>query len=108
MGDMKDFFHSMARLSSAGLAVEEAREVRERARNDLRKVAAERCPEELAALDRASDVVKAAEERLVEAFKGVGAAQYNVAHAMLHDHGISCGDETCPRNVTYAAGTKVN
>lgn len=89
MPGLKDFF-------AAGLAMEAAREAREVARNRLRDAAAVHCPEELAALNRASDAVRAAEQSFAQAMESVATQQRDAAHQQLHACGIDCGDTKCP------------
>lgn len=56
----------MKTFYTAGLLVEDARERRDEARARLREAALVHCPEELAALDRASEAVEAAEKNAAE------------------------------------------
>jgi len=95
MSKLKTFFE-------AGLAMEEARELKETARTALRTAAAQRCSDELASYDASEVVLNASEKRFAEAMAGFAQEQRNAAHAMLHAHGISCGDDRCPLKTSAA------
>lgn len=89
MTGMKTFF-------LAGLAVEEARERRDRARDSLREVALVKCPDEVAQLDSASDRLKEAEKTYAETVKGIieGKAA-ELADQFMRDHAQWCHDPEC-------------
>lgn len=96
---VKDYF-------TAGLAVEEARERREKARADLRAAAEIRCPEELARLDAASDMLKNAEQHfaaVVMAIMGGGGATAASTRQFAIDHAASCDVVGCPIKAMLAA-----
>ena len=85
---MKDFF-------AAGLALEEAREDRERARERLREAAAKVCPTELAALEAASDALRHAEEGFAKAGALAAFGGIEMARRALEEHSQKCDDPNC-------------
>lgn len=96
---IKDYF-------TAGLAVEEALDRREKARADLRAAAEIRCPEELARLDAASDALKNTEQHfaaVVMAIMGGGGATAASTRQFAIDHAASCDMESCPFKAMLAA-----
>ena len=68
MGQMKEYF-------LAGLAVEEAIERRDNAREALREAAAKACPEELKALNEASEHLANVEKHLNQVVHGLVTGQ---------------------------------
>lgn len=92
MATMKDYF-------LAGLAVEEAIEKRDRARGDMRVAAKKACPNELRALDAATDALKVAEARLVDVMQDVAKGQAGQAAGAMREwaveHAKTCDNPEC-------------
>lgn len=85
----KDFF-------MAGLTMEEAREQRDHARTKLRAAAAEKCPEELAALDAASVGLENAEKAFLDMLTAPLSVQSEESvRAAMVNHVAQCDNPNC-------------
>lgn len=87
----------------AGLAMENARERKEAAGREFRRIAAERCPEELALFDKMKGELSDAEKRFAASMSSMAEEQRHSAHAMLHAHGVQCGDRNCTMHTASLA-----
>lgn len=90
---------SMKAYFLAGLAVEEAIERRERARANLRTAAEKVCPDEIRALDAASEALKQAETNLAHVMQNMIKGQAGEARAAVQkwaeDHAATCDNPAC-------------
>jgi DNA repair exonuclease SbcCD ATPase subunit len=106
MATMKEFF-------AAGLAAETSREDRDSARKTLRKVAQERCPDELNALDKASDELKSAEEQFARVCGEIMQATMHEMEAgmraaaieQMKAHAAVCREDRCAIKAMLAEHT---
>lgn len=99
MRTLKEFFQ-------AGVKVEEAKEVREKARAVLREAAQLHLPNELAALDHASDQLKEAEKEFADvAMSMITDAERSVQRQAMIDHVATCDDPNCAVKKALAAGS---
>lgn len=89
MTALKEFF-------AAGLAVEEAFEVKDQAGEVLRVACVEKCPDELSAYDKTKQSLEDAKNHFRDVWMRLATGDQSMSHQMLHARGMDCGDDKCP------------